>query len=316
MEYQDIIVFILIFILGVVCFYIVMDNFGINNTNSTKSTQEELMINLTNNISGLKSEINSIKNKLTNDDKNQNELKSNIKINDDKIQNESKNILNDVANINVKINNDDNGITNTPIIYDPIQNYDRAKLLDPLVDPRGRTAADQIPTLLVASQFNIPTQGIADRYHRVGLLIALESDDNLNSDNNSSNFKINKKRKSKHNSDTNSESTTQSYKGVEIAPIEGFEGFENIETFQTLNNHDDNSILELIGKKITDNWYKYFTSISKGNKVIKITVHNKNRRELYCGDIVYVPELGKKFKVKIDPMDMVEYNPYSFNNFY
>ena len=70
--------------------------------------------------------------------------------------------------------------------------------------------------------------------------------------------------------------------------------------------------MELIGKKITDNWYKYFTSISVGNKIIKINVHNRNRRELYDGDIVYISELGKRYKVKIDKMDMIEYNPYFF----
>ena len=35
------------------------------------------------------------------------------------------------------------------------------------------------------------------------------------------------------------------------------------------------------GKKITDNWYKYFTSITMGNKIIKVVVRNKNRKELY-----------------------------------
>ena len=64
-----------------------------------------------------------------------------------------------------------------PIIYDPIENYDRLKLLDPLVDPRGRSSADQIPTPQVAVQLNFPTQGILDRYHRVGLLIAINKHD-------------------------------------------------------------------------------------------------------------------------------------------
>jgi hypothetical protein len=74
----------------------------------------------------------------------------------------------------------------------------------------------------------------------------------------------------------------------------------------------DNDILELIGKKIAHDWYRYFTSISKGNKIIKINVNNRNRKELYDGDVVYIPILKRHYKVKIDKMDMIEYNPYFF----
>ena len=74
----------------------------------------------------------------------------------------------------------------------------------------------------------------------------------------------------------------------------------------------DNDILELIGKKIANEWYRYFTSISKGNKIIKINVNNKNRKELYDNDVVYIPILKRYYKVKIDKMDMIDYNPYFF----
>ena len=74
----------------------------------------------------------------------------------------------------------------------------------------------------------------------------------------------------------------------------------------------DNDILELIGKKIANEWYRYFTSISKGNKIIKINVHNRNRKELYDGDIIYIPILKRYYRVKIDKLDMIEYNPYFF----
>ena len=49
-----------------------------------------------------------------------------------------------------------------------------------------------------------------------------------------------------------------------------------------------------------------------GNKIIKIVVHNRNKKELYCGDVVYINELKRYYKVKIDEMDMIEYNPYMF----
>ena len=76
--------------------------------------------------------------------------------------------------------------------------------------------------------------------------------------------------------------------------------------------NDDNKILELIGKKMGNNWYKYFTSISSDNKIIKINVHNRNRKELYDDDHVYIPELCKWYKVKIDAMDMIDYSPYLY----
>ena len=49
-----------------------------------------------------------------------------------------------------------------------------------------------------------------------------------------------------------------------------------------------------------------------GNKIIKVVVRNKNQRELYSGDIVFIPEIKKTYRVKIDPMDIIEYNPYLF----
>jgi hypothetical protein len=241
-----------------------------------------------------------------------------------------------------------NNQSNT-IIFDPIANFDRAKLLDPLVDPRGRSSADQIPTPIIAAQFNYPTQGILDRYHRVGLLIATDkythdydnSDHNYSDKNYSKKSKSHKKSKCKinnnyHSSDNSSDNSSnysdnssnssnsslypKAYKGVEFASTSGethsIEAFENITT-EIHNNYiytesSDNDILELIGKKITDNWFKYFTSISKGNKLIKINIHNRNRRELYSGDEIYIPELHRKYRVKIDHLDQIEYNPYFF----
>jgi DNA mismatch repair ATPase MutL len=87
---------------------------------------------------------------------------------------------------------------------------------------------------------------------------------------------------------------------------------KNIFNKTYIQQEDSNNILELIGQKFAQNWYKYFTSISQGNKIIKIMVNNRNRRELYDGDIVYIPELRRSYRVKIDEMDMIQYNPYYF----
>jgi hypothetical protein len=229
-----------------------------------------------------------------------------------------------------------------PIIYDPIESYDRKKLLDPLIDPRGRSSADQIPTPQIAAQLNFPTQGILDRYHRVGLLIAI-NDDKVHNDRNRNNQKyyedfgniekINKSGKitntdtdSSNSSSCNKNNKNNRYKdnSSDIHTIDNSNDSSN--SFHN-NNYKkkiipnnvvleitdrDNDILELIGKKIANEWYRYFTSISKGNKIIKINVHNRNRKELYDGDIVYIPILKRYYRVKIDKLDMIEYNPYFF----
>lgn len=358
-----------------------------------------------------------------------------------------------IPNINITADKPDvsytyNNFQDDVIIYDPIANYDRLKLNDPLVDPRGRSSADQIPTPQVAAQLNFPTQGVIDRYHRVGLLIAVnnDSDEKYYSRNNRFDDFYGKQKPlniletnadySMNSSPTYNANTNRSYNGVQILDnnssntgysensslssipesvftssspasitklspkssksskskknkhkknknkkekfqIEGFSNEDNYETFysdddeyqdeedddyenidymankkypyfdnyefddadnftslenqskegfgnldsgrknrknsENINiNNGDNNILELIGKKITDNWYKYFTSISVGNKIIKINVYNRNRRELYDGDIVFIPEVGKRYRVQIDEMDMIEYNPYFF----
>lgn len=339
-------------------------------------------------------------------EKNIEELKSEVIILQSKLLDQELNNTNNnnnkpkIPNINISSNSTPPNIYNNyqddVVIYDPIANYDRLKLTDPLVDPRGRSSADQIPTPQVAAQLNFPTQGVIDRYHRVGLLIALNNDFD-----DGDKYKYKNSNKSYNKLSSNNYNTTSNdYNGIQVLPnssgsdvpssiystssdvvpittlkpksvnsktnrknknkkrknkkehfgIEGFETNSSYETFDLSDDetedddfnsgdnftilensvienfggsnsqkrvsvntsYDDNNILELIGKKITDNWYKYFTSISIGNKIIKINVHNRNRRELYDGDIVYIPELGKDYRVQIDKMDMIEYNPYFF----
>lgn len=356
MDYQNIIIFILIFIVLMTIFYFIISNFGISNTTYTSPS----------NINELEQKVSALNTELTNIKINQivplptetESIKEIIIETDQPTINTTSNSSNpsNSSNSNLILPSQSQPVNKPPpIIYDPIANYDIAKLTDPLVDPRGRTSADQIPTPQVAMQFNFPTQGVLDRYHRVGLLIALGSnkyDKDKPGRSRSPNLDYStevesgavwearipnksRARKARRYIAPESSSETKSYRGVEIR--EGFDSddydsdyddMESIENFvsssgsgksnKTINVYNnysaqnDNSILELIGKKITDNWYKYFTSITMGNKIIKVVIRNNNRRELYSGDIVFVPEIGKSYRVKIDPMDMIEYNPYMF----
>jgi len=364
MEYQNIVIFILFFIVLMTIFYFIVSNFGISNSSPEPETNikelEKKVSNLTNELINMKisqitpipSESNVIKEII-------------IETSEPTITESSNTIGGNNLDTNLILPSKSNQTKPPPIIYDPIANYDIAKLTDPLVDPRGRTSADQIPTPQVAMQFNFPTQGVIDRYHRVGLLIAIGSNkkDDIKFNNSRSPNRLydeisreevgsgeqniwegrirqSRPKKARRFVPPESSSQTKSYRGIDIR--ENFDSgdysddldseldsdLDSIEEFTTSgggknkivnvynnysnSNSNDNSILELIGKKITDNWYKYFTSITMGNKIIKVVIRNNNRRELYSGDVVFVPEIGKSYRVKIDPMDMIEYNPYMF----
>jgi len=76
------------------------------------------------------------------------------------------------------------------------------------------------------------------------------------------------------------------------------------------STNDDNSILELMGRLLYHNFYQYFTSITMGNKVIKIDIKRENGQEFFNGDKVFIPELNRHYTVKVDKRDMIYYNPY------
>lgn len=366
MEYQNIVIFILVFIVLMTIFYFIVSNFGISNSLSEPTEPKTNINELEKKVSNLTNELINLKiSQITPIPSESNTIKEIIIETPEPIITTSSNTNGNNLDTNLILPSQTNQNKPPPIIYDPIANYDIAKLTDPLVDPRGRTSADQIPTPQVAAQFNFPTQGVLDRYHRVGLLIAIGSnkkDDVKFSNSFYSSRSPNKSYDSSFDGDQNiweghirqsrpkkarryvppeSSSQTKSYKGIDIrenfysgdgedsdfgsdSDLDSIEEFSStqltkskeknkiINVYNNYSNTNDNSILELIGKKITDNWYKYFTSITMGNKIIKVVIRNNNRRELYSGDIVFVPEIGKSYRVKIDPMDMIEYNPYMF----
>jgi len=334
---DNILIYILISIVLIFCFYFIISNYNTINNNNFKDTNTDL--------SKLKNELDNIKTILS---ENINNIKNDYsKINfikDENISNNSsQNTYNDNLtnqtnqtesnnDTNINISNQKNN--NPPIVFDPIANYDRAKLIDPLVDPRSRTSADQIPAPQIAAQFNFPTQGVLDRYHRVGLLInknikqknhkykkhdnyTYDSDnESTDSDelNNVGKFRQKKPRRYNYNPQDDN-SSQKSYNGIEFAKenfgnLDDIEEFDNTTNIYNIYNSNENDILELIGKKVNNNYYRYFTSISKGNKIIKINVNNRNNKELYSGDEVFIPELNKFYRVKIDKMDMIDYNPY------
>ena len=72
--------------------------------------------------------------------------------------------------------NESNNITiievdRTPtVISDPIKDYDRSKILDPIENPARRIERHHIPPTHVKQFLNIPTQGYPDNYRLMGVL--------------------------------------------------------------------------------------------------------------------------------------------------
>ena len=251
---------------------------------------------------GTNSEINNLQNEL-------NSLKKIVNTQNE--ENEKPTI-----NVNTIDNNTSNPIPPIPPI-DPIVNYDRLKLTDPFIDPSQRTSLDQIPAPYFAPYINFPTRGIVDKYHRVGLLIYEhnkeyikynEYNENINPIVESSDVSLvtNQVDNKIHDNlvQSNNVKNDNYKKNKPNVPYS-----VRIEKFGNIQGND---VLELIGMKLYQNTYKYFTSFSEGNKIIKITINTRNNKELYDGDIVFVPELKRKYRVKMDQIDGALYNPYFF----
>jgi hypothetical protein len=336
MDFYDFSSFLIIFIMLFATFYIIISNFGYSVTfDDNKPNLEKTINNIQlkvreldnkifhpqkqlsqlnnydsdsdsdnddNTLTSLKSEINSYK-KLIRKKNNHISKLTKFKKNDDDDDDDD-----DVEIVVNKTESPNNQNNQRNMVVDPIANYDNAKIVDPLVDPLQRTSADQIPNASVAMQFNFPSQGTLDRYHRLGLLIAVEKPEESDNSHKSNRFnRSNKSNDAVENTDTTVSKENKSernYKGVWLSENGKIEGFGNIST------NDDNSILELIGKRRYHSVYRYFTSISMGNKIIKVMVHNRNNTELYSGNTVFIKELNKHYRVEIDNMDMIDYNPY------
>ncbi len=202
------------------------------------------------------SKISYFKQIVSNEDNIKNEKNTIEELQEELIQ--LKNALKHKTNINIET-------INPPppqIPFNPIIEYDRKKLYDPLIDPSQRYVASQVPTPQIASITNIATQNIYDSYHRVGLLIA----ENENSDNDSN------------------------ISNISIVP--------------------ENQVLELFSRMLYQYFYQYYTAITMGQKIIKVTINRDSGQEYYNGDIVHIPELKTKYRVQIDKRDQIYYNPY------
>lgn len=72
-------------------------------------------------------------------------------------------------------------VSSVPV--DPVKEYDRSKVYDPLTSPTRRSPRDQIPPYYLKRRLDIHTRGYPDNYQQMGVLIRVsssESTDNYN----------------------------------------------------------------------------------------------------------------------------------------
>ena len=62
-------------------------------------------------------------------------------------------------------------------------------------------------------------------------------------------------------------------------------------------------------KKLS-NQIEYYTALNSGHDRIKIPISNRNNKELYDGDEIFVKEISQKYKVQLHEVDGLRYNVY------
>ncbi|AYV78753.1 MAG: hypothetical protein Edafosvirus30_4 [Edafosvirus sp.] len=164
--------------------------------------------------------------------------------------------------------------------FDIVKSYDYRKLYDPLQDPRQRPDRYLLGPIPFNPLFNVPTQGYADSYRWMGLLI--HTHDKNRNDRCNHGCPGNRGRIINHENKHNDNDS--------IDP--------------------NNRIIKFFGRQKNpgSNQYQYYATISSGNDIIKIFL-NYNR-ELYDDDIIYISELNGHYRVQLNRNDDVAYNPY------
>lgn len=86
---------------------------------------------------------------------------------------------------------------------------------------------------------------------------------------------------------------------------------ENKNIINLSNMDNTNRVLRLFGRQIYtgSDKYEYYYMMNSGLDRIKIPL-NVRRRELYSDDLVYIPELEHKYRVRLFDFDQPKYYPF------
>lgn len=66
---------------------------------------------------------------------------------------------------------------------DPVREYDRSKISDPLTSPTRRSPRDQIPPYYLKRQLDIHTRGYPDNYQQMGILVRVSTSETSDNEN-------------------------------------------------------------------------------------------------------------------------------------
>ena len=72
-------------------------------------------------------------------------------------------------------------VSTVPI--DPVREYDRSKISDPLTSPTRRSPRDQIPPYYIKRKLDIHTRGYPDNYQQMGILVRVSTTESSDTDN-------------------------------------------------------------------------------------------------------------------------------------
>lgn len=68
----------------------------------------------------------------------------------------------------------------SPPYFDPVKDYDRRKINDPLEDPTRRVARHNIHPMVMKQLIDLPTRGYPDNYTQVGILVRTDTENTSN----------------------------------------------------------------------------------------------------------------------------------------
>ncbi len=182
--------------------------------------------------------------------------------------------MQNTTNAVVEIKNNDENLSNGPILLEPpfnddyrVRQYDYNKIYNVLEQPARRVDRGQLPPQFVKRLIDYPTRGYADDFQQLGTL---------------------KKLQHHHHRDVNSEHE-----------------HEHVDLTNT-----NNFIIRLFGRAEfpSSNKYEYYTMINNGLDQIKIPIYVK-RQELYEGDEIFIKELEHKYVVSLYKYDEPKYYP-------
>jgi hypothetical protein len=210
------------------------------------------------------------------------------------LENEINNLVDKPTNVQTDVPTNiplhSHGHTHNIVTRDPIRDYDYRKLHDPLEEPTRRVERYEIPPGYVLKHIDLPTRGYPDNFKQVGLLICVTGNKNA-----------------RHRSGRRNRHRDRWDKNGKDQKEEKEEKADN-------NVNNENQLLKLFGRQEYpgSNRWDYFTSARSGLESIKLQVDNRNNRELYDGDIVYVSELDKEYRVQLHDFDAPKYLPHIF----